>query len=424
MGRNPDAGPGGAARDPTSRYPGSETRSTGDAAVAVPEVCASLTGTLAAAIPYLPTVLVSLQARRTLDDITDRIPAALTRRIYLECRLAERAPRIDLVLGVDRSSRTLLMEAQRAWVPEKMRAHPLWTGLSDLCSHWTDERSSIGAWVHDLWLEFDGDGHLAERDALMPNVFVGLMRGPTAPQVLDAALACLETVTNRPVDPHAAAAARNAVAKLPRGTTLPYIGVMYPRGRRAIRVCVAPLAGAALLDYLRSIGWPGGVNELEALLRSIPCGGFTSALDRTTLVHLDLLDGVQPHIGLEIHLRQDRQVIAGRVERELFDHLCDRRLCACTKRDALLGWPGYAFERFPHQCWPSVALRRISHVKIVHEPGRRAELKTYLSFFHGALKRRPARRNSTSTSDDRTDGSHTALVRCAGTIRRQHERAD
>jgi hypothetical protein len=350
----------------------------------------SLTGTLAAALAHVPPALIDAPARGAIETITNRIPAALTRRTYLECRLAEGVPRTDLVLCVDRSSRVLLMDPKRAWVPTPLQTHPLWAGLERTCSHWADERSTIGQRIYDLWLEFDVEQPLPDDAALVPNVFLGLTRTPPPTGELWAgAVECSEAVLGRRLDPQVAALGHDLIAKLPQGATLLYVGLMYPRNDKAVRLCVAPLAGAALLDYLRAIGWPGVVDEIEAFLRSLPCGPDTTALESTTLLHVDVSNGVAPLIGLEIPLAQYPQVVDGIVERALLDALCERALCSFRKRDALLRWPGYSIEEFPHQCWPSLALRRVSHLKVAYAPGRTPEIKTYLSFFHDVARRRP-----------------------------------
>jgi hypothetical protein len=343
-----------------------------------------LTTTMAAATPYLPSTLVDNPARAALHGITDRLPAALTRRAYLECRLAARAPRVDLVFCVDASSRRLLMGPQRKWLPDHLRAHPLWVGLERLCAHWADPASRVGASIYDLWLEFDTASPPPAGDVLVPSVFVGMARTihTTARETWRGGRRTLETLLNRSLDPRLLAAMRPVVDRLPAGVSLNYVGVMYPRSPTALRLCVSPLAGAPLLDYLRAIAWPGDVDALAAFLRAIPRGAGTTAFDAVTLLHLDVEDGVLPRIGLELPLPQYPLPIDAQPEREYFETLCARGLCARAKRDALARWPGYAVEPFPHQCWPSVAVRRVSHLKIVYAAGGGVELKTYLSYFH------------------------------------------
>jgi hypothetical protein len=361
-----------------------------DSIVGRPLLSVTLSNTMAAADRFMPPALVGRSARRAVGDITDQLPAALTRRAYLECRLAERASRVDLVFCVDASSRNLLGDLQRAWVPHHLQTHPLWMGLARLSSHWVDPSSRVGAAIYDLWLEFDAEEHPARAHALVPNVFVGLRhRVTTSPmQAWHGGLDTLEMMLGRALAPSLVALAEEVVVRLPPGASVPYVGVMYPRSDKAIRLCVSPLAGAALLEYLRTIGWPGDADVVADLLRSIPYGRGRTALDATTLLHLDIEDNVQPRIGLEIPLPQYPRALDGPAERDLFQALGDRGLCAAAKYDALLRWPGYAMEQFAHQCWPSAAVRRVSHVKIVHDPRTPAhaasttEAKTYLSYFH------------------------------------------
>jgi hypothetical protein len=70
----------------------------------------------------------------------------------------------------------------------------------------------------------------------------------------------------------------------------------------------------------------------------------------------------------------------------MLNSLCGLQLCSASKRDALVRWCGHTVEQLPHACWPSLVLRRVSHVKLVFGPDAAAEAKTYLSVFHGCLR--------------------------------------
>jgi len=348
----------------------------------------SLTTTMRAAVCHLPEALVGCSARAHLDRITDHLPAALTRRTYLECRVADGASRVDFVLCVDGSSRQSLIDASSTWLPSRLRAHPLWLGLGRVSSEWADSGSSAAAHVHDLWLEFDTEGRTHGCDALVPNVFVGLTRDARVPvvQLWAAARRCLEAL-GQPLDRGIAGAAREIALRVPRGARLGYVGLMYPRGQKAIRLCLTPMRGATLCRFLEAIGWRVSVQQLEALLQAIPDGRGGTAWQSTTLLHLDVDYGVQPRLGLEIALQTHPQVIDALAERGLLDALCDRGLCAASKRDALLRWPGHAVEHFAHQCWPSLAIRWVGHLKILWDPVHGPEVKAYLAYFHGLFKR-------------------------------------
>lgn len=364
----------------------------------------SLTRMLAAALPHAPEGLIDAAARATLAAITDRVPAALTRRTYLECRLADGAPRVDVVFCVDRSNCTLLMEPRSAWLPAHLQGHPLWRGLGRVAAHWTDPASPIGAGIYDLWLEFDATAPPPAGDLLVPGVFIGLARSVATPPLdtLEAGLAALEVLLSRALGPGPTTAARRVVAALPPGASVPYVGVMYPRSDTAIRLCLSPLAGTVLLDYLQAIAWPGEIEHLARCLRAIPRGSGRNALDAAALLHVDVEAGVQPRIGIEVPLPQYPRPLDTLDERVLFDALRAQGLCASAKHEALVRWPGFSVEQFPHQCWPSTAVRRVSHVKLVYEPGRGLEAKTYLSFFQHVIDRR-GRRTATAAEGG---GSH------------------
>src|SRR5262249_50741750 len=66
----------------------------------------------------------------------------------------------------------------------------------------------------------------------------------------------------------------------------------------------------------------------------------------------------------------------------LLDALAQRGLCTAAKREALLAWHGTAWRRLPHELWLTLMARLINHVKLVHQPGRDLEAKSYVGFLH------------------------------------------
>ena len=60
-----------------------------------------MAGTLRALEPRLPAALVSRAARARLRALCALLPAALTRWLYLESRLAARSGRVDLIVAVE-----------------------------------------------------------------------------------------------------------------------------------------------------------------------------------------------------------------------------------------------------------------------------------------------------------------------------------
>jgi hypothetical protein len=320
-----------------------------------------------------------------LESISGIVPAALSRRIYLECRLRETASQVDIVICVDQGSRGLLIPSHTVWLPEALRAHPLWSGVSRLCAAWADE-PTLRSSIYDMWLEFDGEGS-EQAPARIPSVFVGLRGFSSARDAWVCGLGCLERLSGR-VRPAIAATARRCLQRLAPSTALSYVGLMYPRDQLAIRLCVAPLRGRALLRFLEAIEWPGSRDEVEQVLRRLGYDSERTACDAVSVVHIDVVDDVKPRLGVEIPFAQRQQLTAGLQEVRLLDSICDVGLCTAEKRRALETWPGHSIHRFAHECWPSLAVRRVSHLKAVFTPGHFPEMKAYLSSFYGAERRR------------------------------------
>lgn len=349
----------------------------------------ALAGTLDALERHLPRDLVESRMLAAVRRVTARLPAALTQRLYLECRLQHGAPAVDLVFCVDEVGRERLRDRPPGWLPPALRTHPIWTGLARLCSAWADAASPLHRLVYDVWLEFDVGNGSAGDAALVPNVFIGFTANRAAPrhELWSAAQLSLELLQGRPMQPAIRSATEECLLELPPEATLAYVGCMYPRGDPdALRLCVAPLGGQTLTDYLGQIRWPGSLDEVERTFLALSASPV-----RTTLLHVDVRETVQPRISIELAMEQRPQLgRRGVVEQQLLERLCDLDLCAGAKRDALLRWPGHTVEVLPHQCWPSLMLRRVSHVKLVFEPGCRPVAKTYLSVFHGSATHRAA----------------------------------
>jgi hypothetical protein len=64
------------------------------------------------------------------------------------------------------------------------------------------------------------------------------------------------------------------------------------------------------------------------------------------------------------------------------DHLVRQGLCTPEHLAGLASFPGVSLERLPHELWRSVLVRRVNHVKLVLDGGRKPEAKGYLSIHH------------------------------------------
>ncbi len=343
---------------------------------------------------HVPAVLVSPDALSGLLAVCGSLPAAVTHGIYLECRLSAEA-RVDLVLQVDERGRAILAGANPAVrLPRQLRAHPHWERVRRLCARWADTGSALAGGARGVWLEFDTPGAHETAGIPLPGVFVKLEpSGPAGPERgLEDVLAAHPGITP---GPGSVRALHGCVGELPAGAHVSYLGSFAPRGTDAVRVCLVGIGEDVLPAYLARIGWPGDPGALAELLRSVGEADGRRLHPGPGMLHLDVGgDGVQPRIGLEYVLERGGQIRGRLRETEFLDRLVELGLCTAAKRDGLLAWPGYSFENFAHELWPSLVKRRVNHVKLVYEEGRPPGAKGYLCAFSEFYDRRKPQEES------------------------------
>jgi hypothetical protein len=294
-----------------------------------------------------------------------------------ECRLGARQSRVDFHVGV--------LQRITPNLPENFRAHPAWRFMDDFCREWVEPGSALERGISHVVLEFDIRLHAAP--VPVPCVFLALK-----PEVSRDAQGLIEIILRKLGVPHASglrAMVRRCLDALPSGAGISYLGAMVSRATELIRLNVAGMAPDIFLDYLGRIGWTGPVNELDSSARR--------AMAHVDYIELafDLSDVVLPRIGLECFLR--KQPPEEPRWPALLDHLVAEELCSRAKRQALLSWPGLLQRSTLPGAWPrslmwgelflqdrawSVFMRRLNHVKLVHEAGRPVEAKAYLGFGH------------------------------------------
>lgn len=214
-----------------------------------------------------------------------------------------------------------------------------------------------------------------------PGVFVdfsadALARMAGARRVGAAALAA--GILGGGLSPERARALSRAYHALPPGASIPYVGVLLPRGDEGFRLCARGLPREEVAPFLHAAGSQAAEAAegwVEALAPARP-----RARGAPSLVHLDVGAKHAPPVGLEYTFAGSAQVRGGDPELEaLLDALEARGLCHPARRAAVARWPGWSWERLPHQLWRSVAARRINHVKVVAHPDGAAHAKAYLS---------------------------------------------
>jgi len=182
-------------------------------------------------------------------------------------------------------------------------------------------------------------------------------------------------------------ALHRALQHVPAGAAVYYIGVMLSRQPPTVRVCLAGLHGERLYDYVRRIGWPGSEARLREALGAITAVSTRgSRVAPATLVHVDIADTIQPVMGIEYVFNRRRQLHGTISEQPLLDRLVTAGLCTPAKRDALHAWSGWSIDHWAGECWPSVVVRRVNHLKLVHGSQGEMTAKIYLSVHHRFLQ--------------------------------------
>lgn len=346
-----------------------------------------LAGTLGLATRHVPPVLVPPAARGRVLQVAGRIPAALTRAAYLECRLLAGLDPVDLIFRVERAGAEILAGRHPGVDPARLLAcGPAWRAVADFCRAWLDGDDPAWALVRHLWLELDLDdpGPPGRSPLPPPSVFVALDDDATAAMGTDAVLDLVAHVIH-PLAPFAMdadtrARLRGVLERRPPGAAVPYAGVMLSRPRQAVRLYLSRVPGAAVPGLLNEVGWPEDQGRMAA---EVVAAMRDAGAPEVGMLHLDVLEGaLLPRLGVEYTLERQAQIRGRVAEQPFLDALAQRGLCEPGRRDALLSWPGYELLTLRHELWPSLLARRVNCIKLVHEPDREPQMKAYLLAFH------------------------------------------
>src|SRR5579884_4271399 len=99
------------------------------------------------------------------------------------------------------------------------------------------------------------------------------------------------------------------------------------------------------------------------------------------ILHLDVdrtRARVAPRFGVEYMLDRATQARGCIAERAFLHHLVSRGLATAEKAAALEEWPSVRRVSLPHQFWPSIAARRVNHIKVTTGADGATSAKAYL----------------------------------------------
>ena len=329
--------------------------------------------------PYFPLALVPPDALDRIRPVADLLPPVSN--VAIECRLQADADNVDFIPQfIQRGGSGRKLARYRP-------ADPIWGQVGRFCNQWLQPGTPLQEKIHAIWLEFDINA--ADTELPQPSIFVGFAGVGDPAYYRELA----ETAVGLLQGDLVSAAFRQNLAgcftHLPAPANLFSIGLMLARRYDRARVCIGRLPPAHLISYLQDVGWPGLLHEIEELTAHL-----SPLVDEYGLA-LDVGEGITAKLGIECYLYETNPQKEPRWS-QLLDYLVSLGQCAPEKKEALLRWPG----RHLHGLSPAEAAelrtaadslpprlqnlltRRISHLKLVLEPGRPPETKGYLELSH------------------------------------------
>lgn len=328
--------------------------------------------------PYLHPDLVSPKALSHIRPLAQVLPP--TSIGMFECRLGATQSRVDLSVSLPRSALSPLQRSQ---------THPVWRFFQDLCQEWSEPTSFLYEGVERIWIEFDLDGE--QFSAPLPCIFLQFNQ-----KIVIDDQSLIDTtfrLFNDQVSPLIELNLRRCADFLPAGARFTHLAAMLSRQTNAVRVNIGGIPLSQLSDYLMQVGWSDLANTLSTLVSTL--SGFVDYI----ILSFDVGDTILPRIGLECYLLRPPK---HELKWQLFlNYLVEKELCTPAKKAALLSWYGCSQKSSFPNLWPSnisecdrlfgsvaksIFWRRLSHIKLVYQPGIPVEAKAYLAYGHSWVK--------------------------------------
>lgn len=328
--------------------------------------------------PYLHPDLVSPKALSHIQPLAQILPP--TSIGGFECRLGATQSRVDLSVSLPRLTLS---------PPRRFQTHPVWRFFQDLCQEWSEPTSFLYEGVERIWMEFDLDGE--QFSVPLPCIFLQFNQ-----DIVIESQSLIHTtfrLFNDQVSPLIELNLRRCADFLPVGAKITHLATMLSRQANAVRVNIGGIPLSQLSDYLVQVGWSDPTNTFSTLVSTL------SEFVDYIYLSFDVGDTVLPRIGLECYLHRPPK---HEFKWQLFlNYLVEKELCTSAKKDALLSWYGFSQKSSVPDLWPinisdcdrlfgsvakSIFWRRLSHIKLVYQPGIPLEAKAYLAYGHSWVK--------------------------------------
>ncbi len=347
-------------------------------------------------VPFLQNVqgiLINEEARRHIMDVAAHLPAALACSLFgFELRLND-APAVDMAFSTipDLPPHPVLS----GLIPELPLSATMlktreWQRICSFAASWGKQDSTLRGILDILCLEFDLPAPAPEK--AVPLVFFGVesqgqeFRRRSGLKDVIVLEECASRFFGVPIREEVVACLHRChnTAKNYGGGVF-QIGLMLSRPGDSIRICVHNVDKKHVYQFVRDIGWPGNLEDLNQALAG-PCAAF----DRLALAFdcaAVLPGGLSPKLGLESYFKNKAQPDKEPRWESALQTLVDDGICLPGKAEALLRFPAVtrllpfsdpALKALPGYVVPKAAARGLHHIKIVLEPEGGLSAKAYL----------------------------------------------
>jgi len=294
-------------------------------------VLSSLATLRRAAVAFAGPALIAPEAAQRLEAIPDVFGESIT-WLGLECRLVA-ASQVDLMIG-------MIGPAARARFAASMPAWPTtWADARSITGQWADDHGPLHA-VPYLWLEFDRPA-----DEVTPPIpFLPLEPAVAAPSNPATVRACAQALLGAADGPQLDRLLALLESARATGGWPLHLAPLRSRDLDHIRIVMA-LPRAAVVPWLRAVGWPGDIEQVATAMAAI--GDFHSHCT----VAIQFADHVIGGLGLDCYYpaspRTDR-----RWQRALSVFatwgVVPERLDAFARWHGEGELDGHIYERLPH----------------------------------------------------------------------------
>lgn len=145
------------------------------------------------------------------------------------------------------------------------------------------------------------------------------------------------------------------------------IGVMLGRADSPLRICLERFSPQDVTALLEHMEWEGDFDQIDSILEM-----GVEYINPHFALDMDVGTRLHKKIGFEFSFKE--KFLNPNKIGSFLNHLCERSLCTEEKKETLLNWTGYSWEKDGRV----LIVRSINHFKFVYSEDDPIEVKAYL----------------------------------------------